>query len=70
MKQVSSELLPSPVEVFLQNRDLHFELADPVFEKENLLGFGVDIPARQTSEASLAHASREPRRQQGGSDEQ
>ena len=34
---------PFLVEVFLQDRDLHFELVDPVFEEEDLLGFGVSI---------------------------
>ena len=58
------------VELFLKDRDLHFELVDPVFEKEDLLGFGVGIPAGQAFQASLAHPSRESSRQQGGSDEQ
>jgi hypothetical protein len=31
--------------MLLQDRNLHFELIDLVFEEENLLGFGVDIPA-------------------------
>ena len=43
---------------------------DPVFEKENLLGFGVGIPAGQAFEASLAPPSREPSREQDGPDEE
>ena len=50
--------------------ELHFELVDSVFQEEDFLGFGIDIPAGQTFEVSLAHAPRETRREQGGSDEE
>jgi len=43
------------MEVFLQDRDLHFELVDSVLEEEDFLGLGVDIPVRQALEVSLTH---------------
>ncbi len=58
------------MEVLLQDRDLHFELVDPVFEEEDFLSLGIDIFAGQSFEASPANPSREPHREQGGPDEQ
>jgi len=43
--------------LFLKDRDLHFELIDPVFEKEDLLGFGIDIHGSQSLQASPADPS-------------
>ena len=57
-------------EMLLQDRDLHFELVDPVFEEENLLGFDIDVPGGQPLEASPANPSREAGCEQHGSDEQ
>jgi hypothetical protein len=54
------------VEVLRQDRDLHFELVDPVFEKEDLRSFGISILGGQAFQAALAHPSREARREQGG----
>jgi len=56
--------------MLLQDRDLHFKLVDPVFEKEDLLGLRVNVSADQSFEAAPAHPSRETSREQGGSDEQ
>ena len=42
-------------ELFLQDRDLHFELVDPVFEEEDFSSFGIDIPAGQALEAASAN---------------
>ena len=70
LADIVSRLLILLMEVFLQDRDLHFELVDPVFEEDDFLGFGVSIPGCQSFEVSLAHASRESGREQGGSDEQ
>ena len=57
-------------EVFLKDRQLHFELVDPVFEEEDLLGFGVGIPAGQLFEASLANPPRESGRKQSSLDDE
>jgi hypothetical protein len=65
-----SRLLALLTVVFLEDRDLHLELVDPVFEKEDLLGFGVDVHGRQSFQASPANLSRESGSQQHGSAEQ
>jgi hypothetical protein len=57
-------------ELLLQDRELHFELVDAVFEEEDLSGFRVDVPAGQTVEVSLTHPPRESRREEGGFDEE
>ena len=58
------------VNVFLKNRDLHFQLVDSVIEKEDLLGFGVNIHGGKAFEASFTGSSGESGRQQGGFDDQ
>ena len=58
------------VEMPLQDRYLHFELIDPVVEKEDFLGLGILGHGSQSFQASPADSSREPSRQQGGSDEE
>jgi len=52
-----SWVLALSVEVFLQDRDLHFELVDSVLQEEDLLGFGIDLPAGQAVQAALADPS-------------
>jgi len=42
-----SRVLALLVEVFLKDRDLHFELVDPVFEKEYFFGFGICVHGSQ-----------------------
>jgi hypothetical protein len=58
------------VELFLKDRELHFELIDPVFEKEDFLGFGIRVYGSQSFQASPTDPSRESGGQQGGSDEE
>ncbi len=52
-----SWLLLSLLNPLLENRHLHFELADLVFKKEVFLVFGVDVHGRKAFEASLTNSS-------------
>ena len=52
-----SWLLALLTDLFLKDRNLHFELIDPVFKEENLSGFGVAVHVRKAFEASLADSS-------------
>ena len=45
-------------------------MVGPVSEGESVRGFGIDIPAGQAVQASFANPPREPRRKQGGPDEE
>jgi len=45
------------VEMLPQDRDLHFELIDPVFEEEDLPGLGIGIFGGQSFEPTLANLS-------------
>jgi hypothetical protein len=49
------------VEVFLRDRNLHFEPVDPVFEEEDFLGFGTLILGRhQPGQRPSRQAGRQP----------
>ena len=64
-----SGVLPSLGELFLKDRDLHFELVNLVFQKEDFLGFGVGVHGGESFQTSSSDPSQESSRQQGGFDE-
>lgn len=68
-KRVSRFLL-SLLNPLLENRHLHFELVDLVFEKDDFLVFGVGVHGHKAFEASLTDSSRESGGQNGRFDDQ
>ncbi len=55
-KRVSGLFL-SLLNPLLENRHLHFELIDLIFQKEDFLVFGVGVHGRKAFEASLTNSS-------------
>ena len=52
-----SWLLLSLLNPLLENRHLHFELVDLVFEKEDFLVFGLGVHGRKAFEASPTNSA-------------
>jgi hypothetical protein len=52
-----SQLFLSLLNPLLENRHLHFELVDLIFQKEDFLVFGVGVHGSKAFEASLTNSS-------------